>query len=919
MTTFTVTVELFVNGAWLDITHIDDDTKVLGAVTITRGRSDQQSEVAPTSVTFDYLDNNATLDGENPLSAYYHEIAIGTLMRVSVGGTVRAYVEIVKWEATWQRNANGDDVTVVDVEGAGILRRIDAEAKPLQSPAYRAITAVENDADRVAYWPCEEESGATSIFSPDGVGAASSFADTINFGAYTDGLSTPRMLVFGDSTGLLFFTVPSYASTEHKVGSLWTFPETSLAADTVLLRLYCTGGNIDFIDLVYRDVLDGDLSLKFYRSGVLLDQTNLADFSSYIVAQHAFITIELTQNGSDLDTRLTVVNMNTSISGVETTDTTTGVNPGRISFITAAQTDCAEAAFGQLMVGSSADAFANYIDMNLTSGAYGIRGYINESIDRINRIADEEDIPVTISGSVDTGRLATQGIQTAMEIIRDAVNANRGILYELRDDLSLGVRTRLDLYDQIPVAELSYGHLLPGFKPVTDDRITNKVTAQRDGGSTAVYTIPDGDFHHWTTEDPPDGARERTGEVTVAVSEDGQLPFFAAWEAHLRSWREKRFPLVPIELARTAVSAGNITNVLALDIGDIFTIDTSSSSPYIPSNELRLMVQGYTEVIGKLSHYITFNCTPADPYEAEVVDAASVIANVINSTDTSVKLAITDDGPAWSTTDEPYYIQVNGDAMTVTTITTDTPAFIAAGTPAYADNASVVPSLPAGMTAGAGQLMLLFAACRQTGSGVIGTTITGWTLIISDGNICVFGRYYVSGDAAPTVTTSGGAAGSTVGAVICAFSGLSMNLDKNNYTGSYPNGWVNSVNGSAQNILYPAYLNRRTNSAMMLWGHKDDDWTSVGTIGGTAELVDSSSLTGNDMGIVWDFYNPGTPTTVISQSFTVTGGASAVSEGIVAGFRPLQTATVTRNINGVATSHSPGETVRAWRLGVNGL
>lgn len=919
MTTFAVTVEFFISDAWLDVTHIDADTKVLDSVTITRGRSEQQQQVSPTSVTFQYLDNNATFDGENPLSDYYRLVGIGTLMRIKVDGEIRAIVEIVKWEATWTRNSAGDDVTVVEVEGAGIMRRLDAQARPLQSPAYRAITAVENDATRVAYWPCEEESEATSIFGI-GSGAASNFANTVNFGAYTDAFSTPRMLTFGDATGLLFFTVPSYSTDEHKVGMLWTFPDPSLAADTVLARLYCTGGNIDFIDLVYADVLDGDLSLKAYRSGGLLDTANLADFSTYIVNQHAFITIELTQNGADLDTRLTVVNMDTTISGVETTDTFSGVDPGRISFITIAQTDCSGASFGQLMVGNDTAAFGNYIDQNLTSGAYGIRGYINESIDRINRIADEEDIPITISGSVDIGRLAKQGIDTAMQIIRDAVDANVGVLYEKRDELSLEARTRLDLYDPIPTAKLTYAHLLTGFKPVTDDRITNKITAQRDGGSTAVYEIPDGDFHHWTTEEPPDGARERPGEVTLAVSEDSQLELIGAWITHLLSWREKRFPQVPLELARTAFDSTSRAAVRALDIGDEITIDCTGSSPYIPSNELRLMVQGYTEVIGELSYYITFNTTPADPWEVEVVDAASVIANVIDSDDTSVKLAITDDGPAWSTTDEPYYIQVNGDAMTVTSITTDSPAFIAAGAASYADNASVVPALPAGMTAGAGQLMLLFAFCRATGSGVIGTTITGWTLLISDQDICVFGRYYVAGDAAPTVTTSGGAAGNTVGAVICGFSGLSMNLDKNNsFTGVYPDGWVNSVNGSAQNIAYPAYLNRRTNSAMMIWGKKDDDWTSVATIAGTTELVDSSSLTGNDVGVVWDFYTPGTPTTVVAQSFTVTGGAAAVSEGIVAGFRPLQTATVTRNINGVATSHSPGETVRAWRTGVNGL
>src|SRR5687768_2247229 len=101
--TFAVTVELFLSGAWLDITEIDDDTKVLaaGSVAITRGRSDQQGRVAPTEVRFSYRDNNALFDGDNPASAYYRQIGLGTPMRVTVDGEVRAVVEIAKWDPSW--------------------------------------------------------------------------------------------------------------------------------------------------------------------------------------------------------------------------------------------------------------------------------------------------------------------------------------------------------------------------------------------------------------------------------------------------------------------------------------------------------------------------------------------------------------------------------------------------------------------------------------------------------------------------------------------------------------------------------------------------------------------------------------------------------------------------------------------------
>lgn len=920
MTTFTTTVELFVDEAWLDITDIDDDTHVIDEVTITRGRSDQQEEVPPTSVTFSYLDNNALLDGENPLSTYYRKIGIGTELRVTVDSDVRAVVEIVSWEPTWERNADGVDVTTVQVEAAGVLRRLDDAAKPLSSPAYRAITAAENDADRVAYWPLEEDGDAddADIFSPDG-NAPPGIAGTINFGGYTDGFSTPRMYTFADSAGLLFFKIPDYGSpSEHKVVSLWTLPETSLAANTVLMRLYCVGGNVDFIDLVYRSVLDGDLSLKAYRAGSLLDTANLANYSPYILDQHFAIAIELEEFGSDTLTSVTITNMDPSISEVETTDTFTGVSIGQIGFITVAQSDCSGASFGQLLVGSALDAFSNWLDINVVSGAYGTRGFLNDSIDRINRIADEESIPITIQGDTATGRLAKQTIDTAMDIIRDAVFANQGLMFEDREDLALLFRTRVNLYNQDQTS-FDYVHLSAGFKPVTDDKILNNVTAQRDAGGTAKFAIPDDDTQHWTTQEPPDGARDRNTEVSFAVSDDSQLPLLAAWYAHLNSWREKRFKVVTFELAREEFTSGDRTSARALDIGDVFLVDTTGSSPYIPGNEVRFMVQGYTETASKLQHTIAFNTTPADSYEVEVVDTTSVLANVVDADDTSVKLAISDDGPPWSTTDEPYYIQVDGDAMKVTTITTDTPALVATGAASYGDNASIAPALPAGITPNVGQLLVIFAGIRLTGAQAVGAAPTGWTKVLDDQDIALFAKYYVTGDVAPTVTFSGGAAGDTTGAQMAAFSGLSMNLDKNSYTGSFPNGWKNSVNASAANIAYPAYLNRRTNSAMLILGKKQDDWTSVATIAGTSEIGDSSSLTGSDMGLVWDLYNPGTPTTVAAGSFTVTGGASATSEGVVLGLRPLQTATVVRGTNGVATSHTAGAAVRAWRSGVNAL
>src|SRR6185503_17975589 len=134
----------------------------------------------------------------------------------------------------------------------------------------------------------------------------------------------------------------------------------------------------------------------------------------------------------------------------------------------------------------------------------------------------------------------------------------------------------------------------------------------------------------------------------------------------------------------------------------------------------------------------------------------STLVAAVNAAATSLKIA-TSSGPEWSTVDEPYHIIIDGEAMTVTAMTTDTPAFIAAGTVAHAVNASVSPGLPAGMTPDVGQVVIGLAAIRNSGTGTPNLP-SGYSQIGASGNVLVFGKYYVTGDSAPTVSFTGGVA-----------------------------------------------------------------------------------------------------------------------------------------------------------------
>jgi hypothetical protein len=921
--TFTVTLELFLSGAWLDITKIDDDTKLLraGALTITRGRSDQQGRVAPTEVRFNYLDNNATFDGDNPASPYFRQVGLGTPMRVSVDGDVRAVVEIVTWDPSWD---DTDEVLTVAVVGAGILRRLEDGKKPLRSAAYRAFTSPVNDPSRVAYWPFEEESAASTVSSPTpGASVTLGGPGNINFGAM-ESMSSDRLAQFGSFDTFLTFVLPTWTNTleQHLAGSLLRWPEAGLLDNAIIWRFYFTGGNIDYVDLIHNT---GDvLSLNAYAGGVVVDNLAGADWTDILDNREAFVFCTFEQDGADVNVRVRVT---TSTSWLlEVSDTLVGRTLGRMyQMVMGTGSGCDGMGFGHVIVGSNKDSFGNFIDdLDTETSALvtGARGYEFEPAgQRILRLADEEDIPITVTGTAsDTERLATQGAQTALEMVYTGSDTDQGILFEQRTTLELEYRTRVDLYNQVPTANLTYGHLTRGFRPAADDlRVTNSVTAQRDGGGTAVYAIADDDWFHWTTQDPPDGAGLRESEAHPSVAEDSQLRPQAAWLAHLGAWREKRFRQVVLELANTRFDTDDRAAVRALDIGDVLAIDTTGAPPYVPYTEIRLIVQGYTETVTKSLHTFAFNTTPADPYEVAQVDSGpgSILAAPIDDNDNFIRIQ-PGTGRAWSESadDLPYHIQVGGQPMTATSMSTDTPAYIAAGAVASADNASVTPALPAGITPDVAQLLVIWATIRNSGTGTVNTP-TGWTVLAQvspQRNVTVFGRYYVTGDAAPTITFTSGAAGATCMARMFAFSALSMALASG--TKPVPAAHL-QLNSSAQNIAYPALTVNRDGSVALLFVWKQDDFSALSTPSGFTAVSADATTTGDDAGI--GVYYDLTGASAAAGTITVTGGASAISRAVVLALRPLQSADVTRGIAGTATSASPGAEIHGWRMGVAGL
>jgi hypothetical protein len=936
-----VTVEMRldgVDGPFTDITEIDADTYLLaaGGITITRGSEDAQDEMPPGQLSFSYRDQAGYLDAENPASPTWRKIGEGTHVRVKVDGTVQigSACELKSVVPNWDES---EKAIVAEVTCSDITDRLTAHDEPLQSALSRYYSSLTTEAP-LHWWKLEDLAHATRAEASAG--------------------------------GIPLTGIAEFGATDAPAGGVRSLQTRYEARPSPLSDLSTNLSNAARLGSDAYTGLDWAVDICFKVSGeIVTDDTapiNIVEWRTRWLDGYWQIQVNPTTKCADL------YFFNTAIS----TFTLTGVDPVRDGewhhahvqvehsspnftvrlYIDGVQQD------NQLINGAQTSVprqvrIYNFEDVDPSLrpavchlvlwgpnyppyvDAYdAFLGHTGEGeVFRVVRICGENGVATTgDTYDEDDVLLGPQGTNTLMDVVQASSATNAGILLASGvQHNTLHQRQRNGLYNQPAAVELTYGHLRPGFRPASDDqRRVNQVTATADSDGTAgsgevTYAIPDDDWWHWTTQPPPEGNYARPTTASYNPDDPTELAELAAWKAHLGAWREKRYAAIALDLHSPRFTTGQIAAVRGLDVGDVIEFDMTDAPPWVPYSTLRVQVRGWTRNLSKFTDSYVFATSPADAWEVDYVDGDSTLIAAIDDNDTSVLIANEADSPPWSTTTEPYHAQIDGDPVTVTDMSIATPALIAAGTPAHADNTTVAPALPAGLTADIGQSVFLWCAVRNTAASVIGTPPAGWTRITPDTltHAALYHRYYTAGMAAPTVTPTGGAAGDTVSGVTFAYTNTTPVLDSTDNGTDRVGGYAQSDNASAQNIAWPGLTVRTIRSRglreqnclqlMLLW--KQDDYTSIAEPAGWTEIVEASTVTGNDQGLYVAAKVAVNPTAVTAGSAVVTGGLAAVSKGIIVVLRPAQAATIVRGIAGVATSHTAGDPVHTWRPGVMGL
>lgn len=635
-------------------------------IALTRGAGEGQP--SPPSTASVQLDNRSrTYNPANPTSELYGLAGQNTPMRISVGGSPQVAVEVSEWQLG--RNETGTKLWT-DIEGGGVLRRLGTGKSPAKSPAFATLTTAASQADSIGYWPLEEQALATSI---NGFGSTPQMVATglISLGAYTGHPASTRMLTFG-AGGQLTATVAAHTSTgEYKLVGLWRIP-TAVASDSDLYRFTFTGGTVGRID-VRTNTSTGppfeQVSLRLYNhSGAFVDAPTV-DATGFLWDRDAMLSIELTQNGADLDVTVLIVSQDEVFLD---TATSLGRTMGTLTGGIVAVTDLAGCSFGQLIIGTDTGAFADFISPN-ADGVLGTRAFAGEhAAARFERLCDENGIPVSIVGDADdTQLMGPQPADTLVKLLEECVLTDGGLLNEGRNVIGLVMRTGRQLYNQASALDLDFEgkHVKAPLAPTTDDRFArNDITAARRNGGTYRAFLAAG---RKSVQAPPDGINPVEGRVDINPQFDSDLPDHAYWWLHRGTVDEVRWPQVSVDV--TSQPSAFVDAVNEVSPGERITLSNLPTDySYDPAS---LIVLGIRQVIGSHRRVVTFNCIPASAFEIGIVGAddgstdlrgqavdtdKSTLASGVSTTTTTTLSVASTDGVLWTTDADDWSTSLNG-------------------------------------------------------------------------------------------------------------------------------------------------------------------------------------------------------------------------------------------------------------------
>jgi len=568
----------------------------------------------------------------------------------------------------------------VDVECGGPLRRILRYKKSLNSAPQRFIERLPNVTQ---YWPLEDDPLDTTLGKNLKGGPSVRFArtggtsGTIEWGKTDNVPASIKAAPEITASGMLVFAVPRASTNSTGYTFSWGQCISAQASARQFFRMAGTTG------IEVRTYTTGLVEIYNLATGVLDSNFTLADMGlGYDNVWHA-CTMDIRANGGSLDYFVYFDNI-----GVGGTMAQACTPLREVSFLTGVDTSAGSRyshAFVSNSLGSSFthsdwfEAFFGYGSFSVQSARLG-----EDFLNRFIRICSEEGIQYSYVGQTfEFEGMALMGPQTPNlvgQLLLECADVKSSTFWECRSLPAVSIRNVTRIYDQTPTVTLDYSaeHIFPEFEPVDDDlEPVNDVTAKSIYGATEFrYERLTGAMN---VNDPGTvaGAIGRyDAQVDVNADRDVNYPPVAEWRVHLGTINEPRYPELTVHLG-----AKNITNQIASDLLDVNIDDMlaiNSLQNTLIYDSVRQLTRGYVEnLLGQYEHLITFNLSPASPYDTFKLDSSdqfldddfTTINEDLDTTETGIDIIISNGGTPWTIAFGQFNIFINGEKMTVTNVT----------------------------------------------------------------------------------------------------------------------------------------------------------------------------------------------------------------------------------------------------------
>ncbi|WP_230536476.1 hypothetical protein [Streptomyces sp. OUCMDZ-3434] len=565
-----------------------------------------------------------------------------------VTGTVDEWAPNWPWGDLSAPDYDGEART--DITISGILRRLGTGQPPLQSALRRRLPA----GNPLAYWPLEDEPGATSAASGLDSGKPLNVIG-LRFGQTTSLLSSDALPTV-TAGARIRANLRAGAEGEWAVTMLYNLAQLP-QSDSVFFEVQADRG----VWTSYRITLTSDAVAcdAINDSGSSSSTTRLFYvFGSTFVGGWRRFTLQATQTGSTTEVRGIWRFLNGD-GGGSAAGTFTG-SAGVLSRI--------DTTFGAGLEGMTIGHLSVMRRDDVWVYAAAEDGFAGETaVARMRRLAEEVRFPLSVAGAASMSpAMGPQRVATFLDLIQECVDADGGILTELRAMPGLQYRSRDSLLNQAPtlILDAQANEIAAPFSPVLDDQRTrNRITVSREGGSSA--TVEDAESI------AESGIYDSSTQLNVAY--DTQLEALAGWRLHLGTVRGMRYPQVGADLA---IAPRLIDGWLSVDSGT--RIDVTGLPPQHPQGTVPLMVEGTTETITPTRWTVRATCSPASPWTAGVVGDdqlgrvdtdGTVLVGPVAAADGAMLTRVTV-GPAWTraASELPYVLNADGEEVTVTAV-----------------------------------------------------------------------------------------------------------------------------------------------------------------------------------------------------------------------------------------------------------